>query len=83
MVFMRYKRWIERGVLWKVLMCLQKANVLEVQVAFMDSTVQACGRSPQKRGCQVLGRSKDGFDTKLPLLVDGAGRLLSVLLSPG
>ncbi|MDO5483332.1 MAG: transposase, partial [Desulfovibrionaceae bacterium] len=39
MVFMRYKRWIERGVWWKVLMRLQKAKVLEVKVAFIDSTV--------------------------------------------
>ena len=38
-VFMRYKRWVERGVWWKVLMRLQKARVLEVSVAFMDSTV--------------------------------------------
>ena len=39
MVFMRYKRWIERGVWWKVLMRLQKAKVLEVKVAFIDSTM--------------------------------------------
>lgn len=38
-IFMRYKRRIERGVLWKVLMRLQKAHVLEVKVAFMDSTI--------------------------------------------
>ncbi len=51
-VFMRYKRWVERGVLWKVLMRLQRAKVLEVKIAFMDSTVvrahrHACGA--QKR----------------------------------
>ena len=38
-VFMRYKRWVERGVWWKVLMRLRKANVLEVKVVFMDSSV--------------------------------------------
>jgi len=39
MVFMRYKRWIERGTLWKVLMRLQKAGALKVSVTFMDSSV--------------------------------------------
>ena len=39
MVFMRYKRWIERGVLWKVLMRLQKVGALKVSVTFMDSSV--------------------------------------------
>lgn len=35
MVFMRYKRWVERGVWWKMLMRLQKAQVLEVRVALV------------------------------------------------
>lgn len=33
-VFMRYKRWVERGVWWKILMRLQKAGVLTVSIAF-------------------------------------------------
>ncbi|MDL2284586.1 transposase [Oxalobacter sp. OttesenSCG-928-P03] len=32
MVFMRYKRWTERGTLWKVLMRLQKTGALRVSV---------------------------------------------------
>ena len=39
MVFMRYKRWVERGVWWKVLMRLQKVGALKVNVTFMDSSV--------------------------------------------
>ena len=39
MVFMRYKRWVERGVWWKILMRLQKVGVLKVSVAFMDSSI--------------------------------------------
>ena len=39
MVFMRYKRWVERGIWWKVLMRLQKVGVLKVRVTFMDSSV--------------------------------------------
>lgn len=38
-VFMRYKRWVERGVWWKVLVRLQKVGVLKVGVTFMDSSV--------------------------------------------
>ena len=36
LIFMRYKRWIECGVWWKVLMRLQKFRVLKVHVVFMD-----------------------------------------------
>lgn len=68
-VFMRYKRWIERGVLWKVLMRLQKAHVLEVKVAFMDITMvrahcDAAGVC--KKGGQALGCSKGGLRGKAP-----------------
>jgi len=38
-VFMRYKRWVERGVWWKILMRLQKVDVLKVDIAFMDSSI--------------------------------------------
>jgi len=38
-VFMRYKRWVERGIWWKVLMRLQKVGVLKVSVTFMGSSV--------------------------------------------
>lgn len=38
-VFMRYKRWTERGVWWRVLMRLQKVGIAKVDVTFMDSSV--------------------------------------------
>ena len=56
MVFMRYKRWVERGVWWKVLMRLQKANVLEVKIAFMDSSVVRAHKSAA--GAQKKGAAK-------------------------
>lgn len=56
MVFMRYKRWVERGVLWKVLMRLQKANALEVRVAFMDSSVVRAHR--HAAGARKKGAAK-------------------------
>lgn len=31
-VFMRYQRWVERGLLWKVLMRLQKTGALKVSI---------------------------------------------------
>ena len=39
MIFMRYKRWVDRGVWWKVLMRLQKLGALNVKITFMDSTI--------------------------------------------
>jgi transposase len=38
-VFMRYQRWTERGVWWKVLMRLQKAGIAKVDITFMDSSI--------------------------------------------
>ena len=52
-VFMRYKRWVARGILWKVLMRLQKANILQVKIAFMASTVVRAHR-------HAAGASKKG-----------------------
>lgn len=37
MVFMRYKRWVERGVWWKALMRLQKAGVVRLSIVFRDA----------------------------------------------
>ena len=38
-VFMRYKRWVDRGTLWKILMRLQKTGALQVNITFMDSSI--------------------------------------------
>lgn len=57
MVFMRYKRWVERGVWWKVLMRLQKAGALEVSIVFMDSSVIRAHRhaaGARKKGAAKL-----------------------------
>lgn len=45
MVFMRYKRWVERGVWWKALMRLQKAGVLTMSIVFPDDQ----GVRPRRR----------------------------------
>jgi len=57
MVFMRYKRWVERGVWWKMLMRLQKVGVLRVSVAFVDSSVIRAHRhaaGARKKGAAKL-----------------------------
>lgn len=56
-VFMRYKRWVERGIWWKVLMRLQKVGVLRVSVTFMDSSVIRAHRhaaGARKKGAAKL-----------------------------
>lgn len=52
-VFMRYKRWVERGVLWKILMRLQRANALKVKIALWiapSSEPTGMHPAPQKKG---------------------------------
>ena len=57
MVFMRYTRWIERGIWWKALMRLQKVGVLKASVAFMDRSVIRAHRhtaGARKKGAAKL-----------------------------
>ena len=56
LVFMRYKRWVERGTLWKILMRLQKSGTLQVSVTFMDSSVVRAHR--QAAGARKKGAAK-------------------------
>ena len=44
-VLMRYVRWTKKGVWWEVLRALEKRRVLEVKVAFLDSTTVRANRS--------------------------------------
>lgn len=55
-VMMRYTRWVKRGVFWNVLMKLQKLNVLEVKLVFMDSTLIRAHRSAA--GARKKGATK-------------------------
>ena len=52
-VFMRYKRWTERGVWWKILMRLQQAGIVKVGITFLDSSVVRAHRhaagAPKKK----------------------------------
>ena len=79
---MRYKRWVERGILWKILMRLQKANVLKVKIAFMDSqSSEPTGMhpAPQKKGNKSgAGRSRGGLGTSDASRDFQAGQQLAV-----
>lgn len=46
MVFMRYQRWVERGILWKILMRLQKAGALKISISLPGRDVAAVGQEP-------------------------------------
>jgi len=52
-VFMRYQRWVERGVLWKTLMRLQKAGALKVSILTLDQ-VPTRGASEKKATYPVV-----------------------------
>jgi len=56
MVFMRYKRWVDRGVWWKILMRLQKMGVAKVEVAFMDGSLVRAHR--HAAGARKKGAAK-------------------------
>jgi len=51
-IYTRYKRWSESGILGKVLRALETANVLQLRVAFLDSTIvraHACASGALKK----------------------------------
>lgn len=59
-IYMRYKRWSESGLLGKILRQLETHDVLQVRIAFLDSTtVRAhhCAAGAQKK--RALKRSED------------------------
>ena len=38
-IYMRWQRWIERGVWWNILMLLKRLKGVELKIVFLDSTV--------------------------------------------
>ena len=43
-IYMRWQRWVERGVWWNTLMVLKRLKRIDLQLVFLDSTVV---RAPQ------------------------------------
>ena len=52
-IYMRWHRWVERGVWWNILMVLKRLKRIELHLVFLDSTVvrahQHAAGAPKKR----------------------------------
>ncbi|MCY4519278.1 MAG: IS5 family transposase [Caldilineaceae bacterium] len=85
-VFRRFRRWCRNGVWARLLAAVAdaRANLRRVHPdsSHVRSHVSAAGvpGGPEK---QAQGRSRGGYGTQLHVLVDTAGRLLRVRLTPG
>ena len=84
-MFVRFSRWKYSGVWAKALITLQDETGLgQLQVApiIMRAHQHAAGDA-EKKGSQVLGRSRGGFSTKLHLSCDVQGRPWQLALTGG
>ena len=52
-MYMRWRRWVERGVWWNILMILKRLKRIDLRIVFLDSTVvrahQHAAGAPKKR----------------------------------
>lgn len=52
-IYMRWKRWVDNGVWWNILMLLKRLKRVDVQIVFLDSTVvrahQHAAGAPKKK----------------------------------
>ena len=87
----RFYRWRKAGIWQRVLAAVQQrantAGQVEWQTHHVDSTVirahQHAAGAKGGQAHEALGRSRGGFTTKLHLRVDGHGKPLVMLLTPG
>jgi transposase len=86
----RLRRWTADGTWDKVFAAAQvKDDGIPVEPRLLDRAgPPARRRCPQERGTtgvigEALGRSRGGWSTKIHLAVDGRGRPLSILITPG
>jgi transposase len=58
-MYMRWQRWVERGVWWHILLVLTRLKRIELHLVFLDSPVvrahQHAAGAPKKRATQPLG----------------------------
>jgi transposase len=63
-IYMRWQRWVERGVWWTILMVLKRLKRIELQIVFLDSTVvrahQHAAGAPKKRATKPLAARAAG-----------------------
>ena len=77
-IYKRFARWCDQGV-WERMLA-HFAQEPDMEHGIVDSTIvraHPCAAGTQNKGTQdeqALGRSRGGFSTKLPILVDGFGQ---------
>ena len=86
-IFHRFRRWSQRGW-WEILFEAGRPSVPLDGFVAADSTTckaqrAATGAARSTEAQEALGRSRGGLCSKIHACVDGAGRLLRVLASPG
>ena len=88
----RFYRWQRAGIWQRILEALQQQDHAVGQVNwdlhFIDGTVirrhqHAAGGKKSTPQAEALGRSQGGFSTKLHVRVEGNGKLMTFLLTPG
>lgn len=71
-LYMRWQRWIKRGVWWEILKLLKRLKGVDLKIVFLDSTVvrvhQHAAGAAREKGDQAIGRSRGGLTTKIHLL---------------
>ena len=85
-VYMRFKRWRERGVWQELWQAVVRPGAAGANKLFIDSTIvrahsHAAGGGAD--GDEAKGRSRGGYSTKIHLAVSDERTVLSVALSPG
>jgi len=84
-VYTRWRRWCALGLWQEVLRLLSRHAVGRVR--FVDGShikLHQFGTNPTGgQKAQAIGRTKGGLNTKLCALVEGRGRLMAAVLSPG
>ena len=84
-IYTRWRMWCRQGLWDLILECI--ATEAKGQLWAIDSTSVKVHKhgfgSPQRLGCQGIGRSRGGANTKVHALVDTYGRAVRISLTPG
>ncbi len=86
-IYLRWRRWVERNLWWNLLEVLQTLKAVDWKVVFLDSTVvrahqQAAG-ARKKKGNQAIGRSRGGLTSKIHLLCASENDALKLCITAG
>ena len=86
-IYMRWQRWVERGMWWTILMVLKRLKRIDLQHCLSrfhgGAGPPACRRRPQKKGDQALGRSRGGLSTKMHALCGSESDAIDLRITAG